>query len=160
MCLLLALWMMDIKNKRKFLYPGLLALVTVCLSACEPLGPFAGSKIAGEQVAVPESWSELNATEVVQIETQGPYCVNVWGVGLDRDFYVASSRGPNSRWAKRISLNSNVRLRIAGSIYPLDAITVTDVAELSRVAVGFTEKYELDASQDFPEAVVYRLDRR
>ena len=148
------------KMTRKISRLGFAALVIVCLSACEPTGPFAGSRLAGEAVVVPESWRELNSVEVVQLETKGQYCVNLWGIGLDRHFYVASSRGPASKWAKRISLQSEVRLRVGSSLFELNAVVVTDVSELDLIAAGYKEKYDLNATVDFPEAVVYRLDRR
>ena len=135
-------------------------LITFTGFACEPIGPLAGSKLSGQESEMPSSWNDLSAVEIVQLETHDHYAVNLWGVGLDSIYYVASSRGPDSGWAKRIRIDNNVRLRINDSIYQLKATVITDADELDIVAAEFGKKYDLDTTSDFPDAVVYRLDPR
>jgi len=73
---------------------------------------------------------------------------------------VASSKGPGSNWASRIASDPGVRLRIDGKVYELTAQRVLDDDELDAVTIGFKQKYDLDAREDFPDAVVYRLISR
>ena len=138
--------------------------VTLCLglilAACEPIGPLPGTGLSGQVVATPASWEPTNIVEVIQLETSGPRSVNIWGVGLDTGYYVASSAGEKSTWASRITRDPEVRLRIEDNIYELRAEVVTDAEELARVGAAFQQKYELDAGEDFPEATLYRLDPR
>lgn len=130
------------------------------LLGCEPIGPVPGAKLTGTITSVPEDWRLLNAAEVIQLATFDDYSVNLWGVGTETGYYLASSRGAGSKWAARISKDANVRLRIEGNIYLLRAVEVTESNELESVRKAFKSKYNLDADEDFPEAVVYRMDSR
>ena len=135
-------------------------LSALLLIGCEPVGPVPGTRLDGQDMPPPGNWLPLNTTEVIQLSTFDNYSVNLWGVATDQGYYVASSRGPESKWASRITRNANVRLRIEGNIYPLSAAEVTDTEELEVVRAAFKRKYDLDADEDFPDAVVYRMDPR
>jgi len=39
-------------------------------------------------------------------------------------------------------------------------VAVTDKDELSLVGRAYKIKYQLDSKQDFPEAIIFRLDQR
>lgn len=132
-------------------------LVAALLVACEPMGPLPGRTLSGEVSDPPQDWSGYNDTEVIQLETSGPYSVNIWGVVSGNHYYVASAGGAEARWAQRIERSPDVRLRIEDELFELRAITVTDEDELETVAEAFNDKYDLDAEEDFPEVIVYRL---
>lgn len=137
---------------------GLLALCVI--AGCEPMGPIPGRSIDGDAATAPDDWSLLDAAEVVQLETTGSYSVNLWGVGMPEGYFVAASRGPSTRWAKRIDRDPAVRLRVGASIYDLRASAVSERAVLERVAEAFKAKYDIEARDDFPDVVIYRLDSR
>jgi hypothetical protein len=144
--------------KHSILLPVMLLLA---LSACEPIGPLPGTSLAGNVEPAPENWSALDTSRTIQLETlvdKKPYSVNIWGVGLGQYYYVASAKGAESRWAKRIARNNQVRLRIDQSIFELTAIIVTDQAERDKAALAFQHKYDIEQSEDFPDAIVYRLE--
>lgn len=139
------------------------AFAVVCLtllSACEPIGPIPGRSLAGDVGSLPHAWEAFNNAEVVQLEVNGPYSVNVWGVGLHDFYYVAAAEGLESRWAQRIAVDPNVRLRIGDTIFELAAQVVDDDKERQRVGDAFSRKYDIEASEDFPEVVIYRLGAR
>jgi len=143
--------------KHSILLPTVLLLA---LSACEPMGPLPGTSLAGIVEPAPENWSALDTSETIQLETLAdnkPYSVNIWGVGLGQFYYVASAKGAESRWAKRIARNNRVRLRIDQSIFELSAVIISDQAERDKVALAFQKKYDIEQSEDFPDAIVYRL---
>jgi len=136
-------------------------LSLLALAACEPMGPVPGTGLSGTLESPPDNWESLDKWEVVQLETRAAdksYSVNVWGIGLGKQYYVASAKGTESRWAKRITRNNQVRLRIAKSLFELSATIVTDQAERDRVSQAFNEKYEMDSTDDFPDVVLYRLE--
>lgn len=145
---------------------GTAVLGVVCalmLSACEPVFIFAGGELSGTDEAHPESWDFAAEVDTVQIETRpaDPYSVNVWGVGVGADFYVAASDGPEARWAHAIEADGNVRLKVAGRVFPLAAERVEGAEELARVVDAYAAKYDVDRDESFVDAAwVYRLDPR
>jgi len=132
----------------------------LALAACEPMGPLPGNRLSGEVGMPPENWSELNQVAVIQIASADGYSVNLWGVGLPTGYYIASARGPGSKWAVRINRNPAVKLRVEGVIYELTAVLVEDQVERETISDAFLAKYDLEADEDFPEAVIYRLETR
>lgn len=133
------------------------------LAACEPVFIFAGGELGGVERAHPENWEFAAAVDTVQIETRpdDPYSVNVWGVGVGQNFYVAASDAADARWAQAIETNGNVRLKVAAHVYPLAAERVDSADELALVAAAYVAKYEVDPDESFIDSAwVYRLARR
>lgn len=147
------------QNRKFTLVPALL-LALAFVAGCEPMGPIPGGELSGTITTYPESWRALNDEEVVQLEVNGPYSLNIWGIGTERGYYVAAGKGKEAKWAKKISENSAVRLRIDSNIYELQATPVTDEDEKEQVLVVYRNKYELEANDDFPNAILYRLEAR
>jgi hypothetical protein len=100
--------------------------------------------------------------EVVQLETrpQEPYSVNIWMVGIGPDIYVAT--GPDeTNWTGHLAENADVRLRVNGTIYELEATKISDHQERLRVAEAYVEKYGLNLEDNWvQDGQVFRLDRR
>ena len=145
------------------MYRILIVACTLILVGCEPMGPMPGGKLAGKVQPVPENWEIVRDIEIIQLETrpEDPYSLNLWGVAVDSNFYIASGKGHDSSWVEHLSRNPNVRLRIAENIYELKAIRVKNKAELEGISKRYTEKYEFDQEDDRPEeAWIYRLDPR
>ena len=139
-----------------------LFLATV-LVACEPIGPMPGGGLSGEPAQVPDDWSHTAAVDVFQLETTpaDPYSVNIWGVGVDQDFYIAAGDDGNTRWARALNGDALVRLRVGTNVYELTARRVADPQERAAARSAYIAKYELD-----PETVpvdqfaLFRLDPR
>jgi len=140
--------------------PLLMFLSLFLVAGCDPTGPIPGGELSGQVVAHPGSWNKLNDIEVVQLEVAGSYSVNIWGVGLDQAYYVASAKGEEAKWSSKIAANAAVRLRIEDQLYELKAVQVKDPEESKAVVLAYKEKYELEANEDFPDSILYRLDKR
>ena len=142
----------------------LLVLCTFLAVACQPIGPLPGSALRGVVIAPPPDWGQLGTAQVVQLETRpdAPYSVNIWGVADGAKYYVAAGGGGKTKWTAYIAANSNVRLRIAKSIFELRATRVQDAAELKRIGGLYEAKYKLSADRaaEANNAWVYRLDPR
>ena len=141
--------------------PARLLMVTALLlvAACEPMGPVPGGMLSGTESQTPVDWGAIADVEVVQLETAGPYSVNLWAVTDGDRLYVVSSRGA-SGWLERLTRSPDVRLRVEDDIYLLRASRVDVQTERERVADLYQDKYELRAREDFPDAVLIRLVSR
>ena len=141
-----------------------IAVALFVVAACEPIGPLAGGELEGEATPPPRTWTEADTAETVQLETRpaDPYSINIWGVGIGPDYYVASGEGGETSWVEHIAADPHVRLRIGRDIYRLDAVRVTDTDELARVRERYATKYHRTDEQmaEAAGAWVYRLDPR
>lgn len=140
-----------------------LALVVIVLSmrVLEPIISVPGGALAGTEAAAPADWSFTSSVDTIQLETQleDPYSVNLWGLGIGSDFYVATDE-TGTGWTEIVDGDPDVKLRIGDSIYRLSAVRVEDDGELERVLTGYVAKYSMDRAE--LEAVMgraYRLDR-
>lgn len=141
----------------------LIFLSALILVGCEPMGPLPGGQLSGEVKAIPDNWSAYSEVEILQLETRpdDPYSLNIWGVGLGKDYYVASGGGGESSWVDHIIDNPEVRLRIDDNIFELKAVRVMDEEELALVLKRYKEKYDMEAQgEDAAQAWLFRLDRR
>jgi hypothetical protein len=140
------------------------AAALIVTAACEPLGPLPGGELQGEVTPPPRTWTEADAAETVQLETRpgDPYSINIWGVGIGPDYYIASGSGGDASWVEHITADPHVRLRIGRDIHRLVATRVTDPDELKRVRDHYATKYHRTEEQmaEADGAWVYRLDPR
>ena len=81
----------------------LLTVFAFVLIGCEPIGPLPGGALKGEPTAAPADWTSAASVKTVQVQTRtaDPYSINIWGVAVGSDFYIAAARDTN-RWAKYI----------------------------------------------------------
>ena len=141
-------------------------LVVLCFLpflGCGPMGPIPGGSLSGRVQAIPEDWSAARDIDIVQIETRpdDPYSINIWGVAVGKDFFIASGEGAESAWVEHLTQNPLVKLRIGKSVYPLKAVRVEDEDELLRVGERYSEKYDLESEESSADKVwIFRLDRR
>ena len=131
---------------------------------CGPLVMVPGGELSGTVKPVPVDWSFTDSVETVQLETRpdDPYSVNVWGVAASGGFYIASGRGESAAWAKHISADPRVRLRVGEDVYELSAVRTTDEAEMNAFLEAAKKKYE-DFEPDEEqrqEAILFRLEPR
>lgn len=132
-------------------------------AGCEPTFVFAGGKLGGTERSMPSDWGFTEDFGTVQIETRptDPYSVNVWGVSVNRDFYVAASDAGEATWAQAIEAEPRVRLRVGDDIYPLLAKRTDDPRELADVIDAYIEKYGGERERSFiRDAWVFRLGPR
>lgn len=142
---------------------ALALLVGVLAAACEPVFIFPGGELEGTERPMPQSWDFTDAIDTMQIETRpsDPYSVNVWGVSVNRSFYVAASDPTDAVWANAIEAEPRVRLRIGDDIYRLLAKRTDDPRELDDVIDAYIDKYGGDRERSFVKhARVFRLGPR
>ena len=138
-------------------------LAALLTNACEPTFVFPGGRLEGTERSMPASWEFTEDVHTVQIETRptDPYSVNVWGVGVNRNFYVAASDAHDAEWALAIQSEPRVRLRVDGDIYRLLATRTDDPHELEDVIDAYIDKYGGDPDRSFvQDALVFRLSSR
>lgn len=145
---------------------------------CGPFLVFPGGRLRGTlDPSALVDWHHTDDVEFVQIETRPdvPYSVQVYGVGSDRAFYIASQgwRGmmgstDRARWVEHLAEDPRLRLRVGRTIYPLLATRVEATEEIEHVRVLFRAKYG-EAAEDWGfwrndpapgESIVYRLEPR
>lgn len=141
----------------------LLVAMAATLSGCaEPFIVMAGGELTGEVTDPPADWSEFNDEEIIQLETrpEDPYSVNIWMIASGPDLYVATGDDP-TRWSRIIEENPDVRVRIRGRIYELEAYRVEDVEEKTAIGNEYVRKYKVDDDDNWvEEGQLFRLDRR
>lgn len=85
-------------------------------------------------------------TIVLEVRTADPYSVHVWSVGIGARLYVA--HGPDgSTWGSRLRTDNRVRVRVAGTIYALEAVVVEAAKERAQVVEAYLRKYGADADE-------------
>ena len=138
-------------------------IAMLVVAGCEPTFVFAGGELSGTERPTPTDWSFTEDIGTVQIETRptDPYSVNVWGVSINRYFYVAASDARDAAWARAIEAEPQVRLRVGGDIYPLLAKRTEDPDELADVTDAYIDKYGGERERSFIQhAWVFRLGSR
>jgi hypothetical protein len=132
------------------------------LTACGPLVMIPGGELTGSVKPIPQNWKFSDAIDTVQLETRpgDPYSVNIWGVGLGEAFYVAAGDA-ESRWASFIAEDPRVRLKLNDDLYELNAVRVTDEAELDGFLTAVQRKYDFEVEPGQREkAAVFLLSPR
>ena len=130
------------------------------LAGCsEPFVTIPGGELSGAHQAPPAAWSEVPDTIQLETRLQDPYSINIWGLGLGPDLYVATG-DDGTNWTEFIEQDSGVRVRIGGRLYRLEAKAVQDLEERSRVAQAYFDKYDVDPGDGWvATGMVFRLDR-
>ncbi len=143
---------------RALILSFLLAL-TLTLGACSEYLPIAGGKLEGNVSPLPEDWSELATTEVIQLESAGeePYSVNLWMVEVNGAPHVFA--GDNrTEWVENIAGNPDVRLKVGEEIFELRALKVTDAAVFETFAQTWESKYgNRPRNENVDETYLFRL---
>ena len=104
---------------------AIVMLALLGLPACSPFVMIPGGELSGEVQSVPSDWSFSDAVKTVQLETRpaDSYSVNIYGVAVGREFYVAASKLDN-QWVRYITDDDNIRPRTGKAIYELCAVRV------------------------------------
>lgn len=117
------------------------------LAACGgPVGPFAGGALDGVAAPPPAQWRSVPETIALEVRPADPYSVHVWSVGIGARLYVA--HGPEgSTWGSRLRADNRVRVRVAGTVYALEAVVVEAAKERRQVVEAYLRKYGDDADE-------------
>ena len=141
----------------------LIAIIVLSgLLACGPLVMLPGGRLSGEAEPVPGDWSFSDRVETVQLETrpEDPYSVNIWGVAVGPDFYVASGK-PENAWAQHILADDRVRLRIEGTIYDMRALRDDSPESRERYLAAVKAKYDFEPGPEQGNgAILFRMGAR
>jgi hypothetical protein len=144
---------------------ALVLALTLSASVAGCGGPFVllpGGELEGPTVATPESWSFTDAVKTVQLETRpaDPYSVNIWATAAGESLYVHAGAN-RSAWVENVEADPNVRLRVNGSIYELQASRVDGQGEFDRFSDAYERKYgRRPRNGNVAEVYLFRLGAR
>jgi hypothetical protein len=131
---------------------GVLAITCLLLvAACEPDDRRPGLWLSGEvEASLPDDWSFTRDHPEIHIEVSTPYLlphsVTIWCVDVDGALYVGARAPESKRWPGWVDDDPEVRLEIAGRIYPVRLLPLTSPVEIAPVAQAFAAKYRLPAT--------------
>lgn len=137
--------------------------VLAAASGCNgPIGLLPGGELEGEAKPAPSDWAFAGDYGTVQLETrpEEPYSVNIAYTVLDGRLYI-NAGDTETRWVKNLTVNSEVRLRMDGSLYDLRAERITDSPEIVAFAKAWTSQsmFRRDPTE-LEEVWLYRLAPR
>ena len=140
----------------------LAAAAAFVLAACGgPLGMIHGGRLDGTLVTEPVTdWSFTDAVQKIQIETSpdDPYSVNVWCVAKDDHLWITAGSHTNT-WAKNLSADPRMRVRVGEKLYDRRAVRVTDPLEAKLVISLYEKKYDYERDENgFGGPMQFRLD--
>ena len=135
------------------------ACLLVAAGCSEPFVTIPGGKLHGEMLEPPDAWAEV--PETIQLETRptDPYSINIWSVGIGPDLYVATG-SEGTAWTEFIARDPNVRVRLGGGLYQLQAAEVDEADARTQVVRAYADKYDVDPQDGWvAEGRIIRLDR-
>ena len=142
----------------------LFLLLLVCTAAgCNgPLMLLPGGELDGDVRAAPSVWTHAESYGIAQLETrpENPYSVNIAFTIVEERLYV-NAGDTETQWAKNITANPLVRLRMDGVLYELRAERVTDTGEIAAFGSAWTSQsvFRRDPTE-LDEVWIYRLAPR
>jgi hypothetical protein len=107
-------------------------------------GGFLFGSVAAEPVS---DWSFANDVPLCQIQVgRIPYSINLNCMATPSgELYLSCSGCSGKNWSGVVMENSNVRLRLDGTVYPVTATRVVDSAELDRAWRARVDKLQRHA---------------
>ena len=133
------------RRSRTLAVVGALSLASACGG---PAGPFAGGELAGDVSEPPAQWGSVPDAIQLEVRPRQPYSVNLWSVALGRNLYIATGR-EDSAWRDHLDVDNNVRVRVDGKVYELQAVAVDDHEERQRVVAAYMRKYADEEAEGF-----------
>lgn len=120
----------------------------VLLTGCEPSDRRPGLWLSGPvQETLPADWSFTRAHPEIFLEVSTPYLlphsVTIWCAELDGTLYLGARAPETKRWPGWVDDDPDVRIKVAGDVYPVTLVPLTDPASIAAVAAAYSEKYDL-----------------
>jgi len=148
-------------------YRSAFFLAALAVLGCNgPFGLLPGGSLAGTPTETPRDWSFAGEAGTIQLETRHatepdePYSVNLAYTVMNGLLYI-NAGGTETQWAKNIALDPNVRLRLAGQLYDLEADRVTDPSEVVAFAEAWTgQSFFRRDPRRYEEVWIYELRPR
>lgn len=139
--------------------------MTIFVGCSNPIGPFSGGRLSGEETAWPPDWAAVSNQAEAELETRpdDPYSVNIWFVVVADDAYLSSSllygtHEPEEReWVRNVDTDPRVRFRVGGIVYPARAEAIEDPDQKALVLDAFRVKYPQLERERENAARVFRL---
>jgi hypothetical protein len=137
-----------------------LALCLTLLSSCsDPIVMIPGKVLSGKELLPPQIWENIPDTIQVETNLADSYSINIWGVGIAEDLYIATGED-GTKWSDFIDQSPNVRVRIDKDIYQLTAALITEKVEREKVTAAYITKYDVDKDDNWLRTgLIFRLDR-
>ena len=117
-------------------------LLVIATFGCN--GPFVllpGRRLEGQVEPAPGDWAFAGDYGTVQLETrpEDPYSVNIAFTVIGQRLYI-NAGDTETQWVKNITVNPQVRLRMDGVLYDLQAERVTNTAEITAFSKAWTSQ--------------------
>lgn len=129
--------------------------LALALLGVGPCGLIPGGALEGPLAPPPPDWRALGEGTLCQLELrpEEPHSLNVNCHVHDGRLYVYSLFGARKRWTAMLEEDPDVRVRIEGRLYELEALRVDDPDERRRVLSP-------DGGEPSDSTWLYRLDPR
>ncbi len=140
-----------------------LMLSVLYLNRSEPYGILPGKQLQGEEVAGPiDDWSfTLQHRRVInEVRPDNPYSVNTSSLLVDGRLYLPSGSGGESRWARYLIEDPNMRLKVGGNLYKVRATRVEDPDQLNTVREAYRKKYPGRLSDNVARFWFFQVESR
>jgi hypothetical protein len=134
------------------------AAVVVALAAlgCQPEDESPGLWLGGEIAEAPvDDWRFTDDIEEIFVETQTwygiPHSATIWCVEFDGELYIGSYGEEKKVWEKNLARDATVKLAIAGKLYEMTVVPVTDASLVEALDAAYGNKY--DMAEVFGDAI-------
>ena len=120
----------------------LLGLVALCAGA-GPLGPIPGGALWGPVREPAADWSFTDAIAEIEVQTHVgplPWTVTTWVMSSEGRLFLGASECDRV-WTRRVMDDPQIRLRIDGVVYEMEAHVTTDRALGAKLAPVLLHKY-------------------
>ena len=141
------------------------------LTLAEPYGRLPGGRLSGEEVTgrvTDWSFTRDNRPLTLEVRPSSPYSVNTSFFVLEGNLYVSSILGGDSRWARFLVEDPNLRIRpgrenVENKIYKTRATRIEDQSLLDEIH-EFRARQSSSGSTRTPEELArmwfFRIDSR
>jgi hypothetical protein len=123
-------------------------VAAVAVLGCQPEDESPGLWLRGE--AAPErvdDWRFTNDIEEIFVETRPwygiPHSTTIWCVELDGALYIGSYGDEKKTWEKNVARDPRVKLAIAGKLYEVSLVPVTEPSQVEALDAAYAQKYDM-----------------
>ena len=127
------------------------ALLTWFLTC--PCGPLPGGYLFGKVNEEPvKDWSFANQVSLCQIQISGilPHAINLNCMATQGNLYLSCSHCEPKYWSRGVLKDPRSRLRMNGTVYPVNLTRVTDPMEMEQAWEARVKKLQVVATAQNP----------